>query len=89
MQAMSATRASAASLEVSKAMAKELLAMEPGKPGGIDWEQSRKLFRLGLVRPVKPSESWIPAVMTDLGVEVRDLLASKKPPKQETMRFKL
>lgn len=86
---MSATRASAASLEVTKPMAKELLAMEPGKPGGVNWEQSRKLFRIGLVKPVKPSEAWIPAVMTELGVEVRDLLASKRPPKQETMRFKL
>lgn len=86
---MTATRASAASLEVTKPMAKELLAMEPGKPSGVDWEQSRKLYRLGLVKPVKPAEAWVPAMLTELGVEVRDLFLSKQAPKQERMKFKL
>jgi len=86
---VTATRASAASLEVTKPMAKELLAMDPSKPSGVDWEQSRKLCRLGLVKPLKPAEAWIPATLTELGVEVRALLSSKQKPKQETMRFKL
>ena len=53
-------------------------ALEPGIPGPkdialqVDWELARKLHYKGLVRPVKPSEAWIPCMLTEAGERVRE-----------------
>lgn len=58
-----------------------LESMRPGEPGpgaayAQDWELARKLHYKGLVRPVKPSEAWLPCVLTEAGEAV--LLALKE-----------
>lgn len=56
---------------LTKSQRRELLTLLPDTPGGSDWEQVRHLCRDGIAKPVKPSESWIPCLLTPFGVKVR------------------